>query len=101
MGACLSSESSEAYTPASSPSSTPGGHKLGGSDRELTPRKAAALAAERRAAAAGPGLERSTKAELVGRLSELYKRQGKEVPFGLGSFSVEKLRNMIAANRER
>lgn len=81
------------------------GHRLGGSDEStasgerLTPKAAAAAAAEARAKAAqlnGPAAEKRRKDELVGRLTELYRRRNQDPPFGLGAFSIIKLEQLYA-----
>jgi hypothetical protein len=71
------------------------GSQLGGDDIGLSPREAAAAAAEARAHQAAPHMERAAKAEIIGRLHEMYKRQGKEPPFALASFPLPRLKVLL------
>lgn len=77
-----------------------GGQRLGGdeSSDSMSPRAAAAAAAEARATKglAGISAEGRRKQELVGRLQELYARRGQDAPFGLPSFSLQRLEQLHA-----
>ena len=76
------------------------GHVLGGTDTAplLSPREAAAAAAMARAAA--PRSEAVVKAELVGRLREVFQRRGVVPPFGLAAMPLAKLRDLYARRNE-
>ncbi len=76
------------------------GNRLGGGDTYLSPREAAAAAAERRAANNAPA-EGRMKEELLGKLREAYARKGQAAPIGLASLSVEKLQALWADMRNK
>jgi hypothetical protein len=59
----------------------------------MRPREAAAAAAEARAKQAAPTA--AAKQEIIGRLQEIYKRQGKEAHWALGSLSLPRLKAML------
>jgi hypothetical protein len=61
----------------------------------VSPREAAAAAAEARAQKVAPQMERIAKQEIIGRLQEIYKRQGKEAHWALGSYSLPRLKALL------
>jgi len=61
----------------------------------VSPREAAAAAAEARAQKVAPHMERIAKQEIIGRLQEIYKRQGKEAHWALGSYSLPRLKALL------
>ena len=86
--------------PANAGGATAAGHRLGGSETAslLSPREAAAAAAMARASA--PRSEAAVKAELVGRLREVFQRKGVVAPFGLPAMPLAKLRELYARRNE-
>jgi hypothetical protein len=95
MGGCMSS-SERGLDSAASTEHTPqkgGPRQLGGAAAE-DPREAMRAAALRRQEENNPGFEKAAKAELIGKLQELYNRAGKGVPFNLGALPLGHLRKL-------
>jgi hypothetical protein len=93
MGGCMSSErgldsASTDHTPQKG-----GPRQLGGTAAE-DPREAMRAAALARQEVNQPGFEKAAKAELIGKLTELYTRSGKTVPFNLGALPLGHLRKL-------
>lgn len=106
MGGCVSREGD--YSDESTPRSggflgggkSSGGGKVGGAhDPSVDSRLAAARAAEARAAASAPAAEFAARQELIGRITEQYRRKGVAAPFGLGSYPTAKLKQMYESNK--
>ncbi len=96
MGGCLSSASSEMHS-ASGSEVTPqkgGGRSVGGGVAAEDPREAMARAALARQEKNNPGFEKAAKAELIGKLTEMYNRSGKTIPFNLGALPMGQLRKL-------
>ncbi len=87
----------------SNSSSYSSGSRLGGDEivASLGPRTAAAMAAEARAAARAPMEDKLRKEDLLGKLTEIYKRKRIDVPFGLPSLSVQQLLQKLEEMREK
>jgi len=79
------------------------GSRLGGDDvvASLGPRTAAAMAAEARAAARAPMEDKLRKEDLLGKLTEIYKRKRMDIPFGLPSLSIPQLVAKLEEMREK
>jgi hypothetical protein len=97
MGGCQSS--SDFSSASSSSDVTPqrggGGRQTGGAAGVPDdPREAMRAAALARAEKNMPGLEKAAKAELIGKLTELYHKSGKGPPFNLGALPLDKLRRL-------
>jgi hypothetical protein len=91
----MSSASSEMRS-ASGSEITPqkgGARQIGGTAAQ-DPREAMAAAALARQEKNNPGFEKAAKAELTGKLTELYNRSGKTVPFNLGALPMAQLRKL-------
>lgn len=84
-------------------SSYSSGSRLGGDEvvASLGPRTAAAMAAEARAAARAPMEDKLRKEDLLGKLTEIYKRKRMDIPFGLPSLSIPQLVAKLEEIREK
>jgi hypothetical protein len=80
---------------AASPPSSIAGPAQG----RVSPKEAAAAAAEARAQKAAPTA--AAKAEIIGRLQEIYKRQGKEAHWALGSYSLPRLKELLKEQMQK
>ena len=93
----MSSASSSEMRSASGSEITPqkgGARQIGGGAAAQDPREAMAAAALARQEKNNPGFEKAAKAELTGKLTELYNRSGKTVPFILGALPMAQLRKL-------
>lgn len=112
MGGCMSSSSSSAadYSGGGTaygdiPRGASGGAKLGGSGAQ-NPKMSASEAARQAALARMDSRpadlkasdERDAKNQLVARITERYRRAGREPPFGLAALTLPKLRVMSESN---
>ncbi len=105
MGGCVSREGD--YSDESTPRGggwgggrSSGGGKLGGDhDPKVDARLAAARAAEARAAASAPAAEFAARQDLIGRITEQYRRKGTTAPFGLGSYPTSRLKQLYETNK--
>ena len=84
---------------SSSPDLTSGGITLGGgaASTPTDPREAARRAALARNEKMLPELERAAKQELIGKLTEMYRRRGEGPPFNLGALPLPRLKELYTS----